>query len=224
MGDGSLTNKPAEVERDVRAPAWAKGYRLEDLRRITTSFDRHDKVSATRPARPLRAVGLISPEARLVADDMRTLSDNNDFQIGGLPPRCAGAVPGSVQGWNLRRRRPVVASAGRSLVRERYLPDSESGSDHRANPRNRHRAVALKIVAPGSSDGLSWAGVGAVSWMIVNAWTIFAGVTRNSRSPAARLAGMGAGTSARSPEPRWGAMINTARRVLIGLPVGALPR
>jgi hypothetical protein len=32
VGDRSLTDMPAQVERDERAPDWAKGYKLEDLR------------------------------------------------------------------------------------------------------------------------------------------------------------------------------------------------
>jgi hypothetical protein len=34
---------PARVQRDESGPEWAKGYRLEDLRRITTLFIRHDE-------------------------------------------------------------------------------------------------------------------------------------------------------------------------------------
>jgi hypothetical protein len=36
-------SRPAEVERDARGPAWAKGYSVEDLKRITTLFERHDE-------------------------------------------------------------------------------------------------------------------------------------------------------------------------------------
>jgi hypothetical protein len=43
MEHGSLTDKPAQVERDDSAPDWAKGYKLEDLKRITTLFNRHDE-------------------------------------------------------------------------------------------------------------------------------------------------------------------------------------
>jgi Aspartyl/Asparaginyl beta-hydroxylase len=43
MKRGSLIDKPAQVERDESAPDWAKGYKLEDLRRVTTLFNRHDK-------------------------------------------------------------------------------------------------------------------------------------------------------------------------------------
>jgi hypothetical protein len=43
VGDRSLTDMPAQVERDERAPDWAKGYKLEELRRITALFNRHDE-------------------------------------------------------------------------------------------------------------------------------------------------------------------------------------
>jgi len=38
-----LIDKPAKVERDESAPAWANGYNVEDLKRITTLFERHDE-------------------------------------------------------------------------------------------------------------------------------------------------------------------------------------
>jgi hypothetical protein len=34
---------PAQVERDERAPGWAGGYDVEDLKRVTTLFERHDE-------------------------------------------------------------------------------------------------------------------------------------------------------------------------------------
>lgn len=37
-----MIDEPTQVQRDESAPAWAKGYRLDDLRRITTLFNRHD--------------------------------------------------------------------------------------------------------------------------------------------------------------------------------------
>jgi hypothetical protein len=43
MGHDGLSDKPAPVERDKRAPDWARGYKLEDLRRITALFKRHDE-------------------------------------------------------------------------------------------------------------------------------------------------------------------------------------
>jgi hypothetical protein len=42
MEHGSLINHPAEVVRDASAPDWANGYNVEDLKRITTLFERHD--------------------------------------------------------------------------------------------------------------------------------------------------------------------------------------
>jgi hypothetical protein len=41
MERDGLTDDPGGVERDERAPVWAKGYKREDLRRITTLFNRH---------------------------------------------------------------------------------------------------------------------------------------------------------------------------------------
>jgi hypothetical protein len=38
----SLIDNPAQVERDESAPEWAKGYSVEDLKRITALFKRHD--------------------------------------------------------------------------------------------------------------------------------------------------------------------------------------
>jgi hypothetical protein len=35
-------SRPAQVERNTTAPAWAKGYDIDDLKRITTLFERHD--------------------------------------------------------------------------------------------------------------------------------------------------------------------------------------
>jgi aspartyl/asparaginyl beta-hydroxylase len=43
MERGSLIDKPAQVERDESAPDWANGYNVEDLKRITTLFERHDE-------------------------------------------------------------------------------------------------------------------------------------------------------------------------------------
>jgi hypothetical protein len=43
MERGSLIDKFARVERDESAPDWARGYKLEDVRRITTLFNRHDE-------------------------------------------------------------------------------------------------------------------------------------------------------------------------------------
>jgi Aspartyl/Asparaginyl beta-hydroxylase len=43
VGDVSSSDKSVPVERDERAPGWAKGYKLEDLRRITSLFNRHDE-------------------------------------------------------------------------------------------------------------------------------------------------------------------------------------
>jgi hypothetical protein len=43
MEHGRFIDKPAQVERDESAPAWAKGYDVEDLKRITTVFKRHDE-------------------------------------------------------------------------------------------------------------------------------------------------------------------------------------
>jgi hypothetical protein len=43
MGSGSLIDKSAQAERDESAPDWAKGYDVEDLKRITTLFERHDE-------------------------------------------------------------------------------------------------------------------------------------------------------------------------------------
>jgi hypothetical protein len=43
MEHGRLIDKPARVERDESAPDWAKGYNVEDLKRITTVFKRHDE-------------------------------------------------------------------------------------------------------------------------------------------------------------------------------------
>lgn len=43
MQHGSLIDKPAQVERDESGPAWASGYNVEDLKRITTLFERHDE-------------------------------------------------------------------------------------------------------------------------------------------------------------------------------------
>jgi hypothetical protein len=42
MEHGSLIDKPAQVERDESGPAWASG-NVEDLKRITTLFERHDE-------------------------------------------------------------------------------------------------------------------------------------------------------------------------------------
>jgi hypothetical protein len=39
----------AQVERDESAPAWAQGYNVEDLKRITTLFERHDEGLAHGP-------------------------------------------------------------------------------------------------------------------------------------------------------------------------------
>jgi hypothetical protein len=38
-----LIDKPAQVERDERAPDWTNAYNVEDLKRITTLFERHDE-------------------------------------------------------------------------------------------------------------------------------------------------------------------------------------
>ncbi len=43
MDHDGLTDEPAQVERDESAPHWARGYKLEHLRRITTLFNRHDE-------------------------------------------------------------------------------------------------------------------------------------------------------------------------------------
>jgi hypothetical protein len=43
MQRGSLIDKFARVERDEGAPDWARGYKLEDVRRITTLFNHHDE-------------------------------------------------------------------------------------------------------------------------------------------------------------------------------------
>jgi hypothetical protein len=43
MEHGRFIDKPAQVERDESAPDWAKGYKVEDLKRITTVFKRHDE-------------------------------------------------------------------------------------------------------------------------------------------------------------------------------------
>jgi hypothetical protein len=43
MEHRSLIPTPAQVERDESAPAWADGYNVEDLKRITTLFERHDE-------------------------------------------------------------------------------------------------------------------------------------------------------------------------------------
>ncbi len=43
MEHGSLIDHPAEVVRDASAPDWANGYKVEDLKRITTLFERYDE-------------------------------------------------------------------------------------------------------------------------------------------------------------------------------------
>jgi hypothetical protein len=43
MEHGGLIGTPAQVERDESAPDWARGYELEDLKRITTLFNGHDE-------------------------------------------------------------------------------------------------------------------------------------------------------------------------------------
>jgi hypothetical protein len=43
MARGNLIDKPAQVERDKSAPSWAQGCKVEDLKRITTLFERHDE-------------------------------------------------------------------------------------------------------------------------------------------------------------------------------------
>jgi hypothetical protein len=49
MEHGSLIGTPAQVERDESAPSWANGYNVEDLKRITTLFERHDRGPGARP-------------------------------------------------------------------------------------------------------------------------------------------------------------------------------
>jgi hypothetical protein len=53
MEHGGLIGTPAQVERDESAPDWARGYKVEDLKRITTLFERHDEGPAVRHIRPL---------------------------------------------------------------------------------------------------------------------------------------------------------------------------
>jgi len=43
MEHRSLIATPAQVERDESVPGWASGYNVEDLKRITTLFERHDE-------------------------------------------------------------------------------------------------------------------------------------------------------------------------------------
>jgi hypothetical protein len=38
-----LIDKPVQVERDESAPGWAEGYDVEDLKRVTSLFERHDE-------------------------------------------------------------------------------------------------------------------------------------------------------------------------------------
>jgi Aspartyl/Asparaginyl beta-hydroxylase len=40
---GFLTDERGQVEPDGSAPDWAKGYSVEDLKRVTTLFERHDE-------------------------------------------------------------------------------------------------------------------------------------------------------------------------------------
>jgi hypothetical protein len=78
MERGSLIDKPAQVERDESAPDWANGYNVEDLKRITTLFKRHDE-------------GLVhGPFDRYSAHDAATDLRNGWLKLG---PRDHEGVP-----------------------------------------------------------------------------------------------------------------------------------
>jgi hypothetical protein len=78
MERGSLIDTPAQVERDESAPDWANGYNVEDLKRITTLFERHDE-------------GLVhGPFDRYSAHDAATDLRNGWLKLG---PRGDEGVP-----------------------------------------------------------------------------------------------------------------------------------
>jgi hypothetical protein len=102
MGDRSLNNKAAEVGRDERASGWARGDKLEDLRRITSLFNRHDE-------------GLL----RGPFDRYRDRDAANDLRDGWLKlgPRDAESVP-------------IWACVLRELVRNQPVRDfTDRGAD-----------------------------------------------------------------------------------------------
>jgi hypothetical protein len=73
-----LIDKPAHVERDESAPGWANGYNVQDLKRITTLFERHDE-------------GLVhGPFDRYSAHDAATDLRNGWLKLG---PRDDEGVP-----------------------------------------------------------------------------------------------------------------------------------
>ncbi len=102
MEHGSLIGTPAQVERDESAPGWANGYNVEDLKRITALFERHDEGQAHGPFDRYSAHNA----ANDLRDDWLKVGPRNDERV----PVWACVVR------ELDRKQPVRDFTGRRMT------------------------------------------------------------------------------------------------------------